>query len=486
MSAEPTASAPHVPTRTPRDPASRTSFAQRTEEALLDPFLRVKLRDALDQALAARAARADELPQFEEMRRRAGDIRRHVIGRLAEHVEQFIETAESRGVRVFLAEGAASARQYVVDLARQHGAEHVVKSKSMVTEEIGLFDALAEAGIDVVESDLGEFLAKLAGDAPSHLTAPVVHLSRADIGHLLEEKLGVPFTDRPEEITAIVRDHLRAKFLGSRLGITGANFLVGETGSAVVIENEGNVRLTTSLPPVHVIVAGIERIVPRWADLELFLTLLAASAGGQRLTAYTSVFTGPRREHETGGPDELHIVLVDAGRSDILADPMLREALCCIRCGACLNTCPVYRRVGGHAYGYTYPGPIGQLLAAGLWDAPSGYELAHACTLCSACHGICPVGIDTPALLIQLRNTAIEAGKHAMLRCWPVRLWRWLMLHPAMYRFAARTIGRHGVARFPSLAAAAMPGWVAHRELPAIAPRSFGRLWRDTRGFTDE
>ncbi|HQK94508.1 MAG TPA: LutB/LldF family L-lactate oxidation iron-sulfur protein [Armatimonadota bacterium] len=463
------------------------SFAQRCDDALLDPFLRHKLRHAMDLAVAGRLRRVSEEPRWEDMRDHAHAIRWHVVGALHTYLEQFIERAEARGAHVHWADDAEQARRQVLAIAREHECRRVLKSKSMVTEEIGLRHALESAGMVVKETDLGELIVQWAGEAPSHLTGPAAHKSRGDIGRLIAEQLGVPFTDDPRALTGLVRDHLRGDFLTADLGISGANFLIAETGSVTIVENEGNARLVTGLAPVHVVVAGIERILPRLADLEVFLQLLAGSNAGQKLTAYTSVITGHRREHEVGGPEHVHVVLVDNGRSRMLADPIMRPALMCIRCAACLNVCPVYRRVGGHAYGWCYPGPIGQVLGADMWSEQEGYDLAFGSTLCGACAEACPVRIDLPTVLLRLRQRAAEAeapGGAAERRRF--RLWAFAMRHPRIYRMLPNWLLRLGMRVAPEIPRRVAPGWVATRDLPEPAPQTFAQRWRSTGGFSHD
>ncbi|MBI4627476.1 MAG: lactate utilization protein, partial [Candidatus Rokubacteria bacterium] len=353
-------------------------------------------------------------------------------------------------------------------------------SKSMATEEIHLNEALEAAGVTPVETDLGEYIIQLAHERPSHINAPAIHKTKGQVADLFSRELGRRVAADPEELTRIARAELREKFLQADLGITGANFAVADTGTVVLVTNEGNGRMVTSLPRVHVAVMGVEKVVPSLTDLMVFLAILAKSATGQKLSVYTTLVQGPRRAGELEGPDEFHLVLLDNGRIGQLAGP-LREALACLRCGACLNVCPVYRQIGGHAYGHTYPGPIGILLTAMLHGPESVKDLAHASSLCGACADACPVRIDIPGMLIALRREVAERK----IAPWAERvafgaLGR-LLLRPALYRAAARLarlaqrpFARDGAIRSLPLGPGA---WTAARDLPAVAARTFQERW---------
>ncbi|MBI2016880.1 MAG: lactate utilization protein [Candidatus Rokubacteria bacterium] len=348
------------------------------------------------------------------------------------------------------------------------------------TEEIHLNEALEAAGVTPVETDLGEYIIQLAHERPSHIIAPAIHKTKGQVADLFSRELGRRVAADPEELTRIARAELREKFLQADLGITGANFAVADTGTVVLVTNEGNGRMVTSLPRVHVAVMGVEKVVPSLTDLMVFLAILAKSATGQKLSVYTTLVQGPRRAGELEGPDEFHLVLLDNGRIGQLAGP-LREALACLRCGACLNVCPVYRQIGGHAYGHTYPGPIGILLTAMLHGPESVKDLAHASSLCGACADACPVRIDIPGMLIALRREVAERK----IAPWAERvafgaLGR-LLLRPALYRAAARLarlaqrpFARDGAIRSLPLGPGA---WTGARDLPAVAARTFQERW---------
>ncbi len=410
----------------------KADFFALSEASVADRELHRKLENASARHLDHVAEVRVEFPRYDCERDAARHIKEESIGRLDELLIELKRHLEENGCIVFFAADAGQARDYVVALARKKGLKHAVKGKSMTTEEIGLNPALAAAGLSVTETDLGEYIVQLRGEPPSHILTPAIHLSKEDIGGLFADKLKMPYTAEPEALTAKARDHLREIFLRADLGIAGVNFAIAETGTLVMVENEGNGRLASTLPDTFVAVMGIEKVIPRAADLSHFLEILARTATGQKLTTYTNFLSGPRRPGELDGPGEFHVVIVDNGRSAMLADPVMREALYCIRCGACLNACPVYRRVGGHAYASTYPGPIGSVVSPNLFGSAAGY-LPFASTLCGACREICPVRIDIPRLLLHLRWKETEGPKAI---AWP--------------RAAERA--RAGAARFARLA----------------------------------
>jgi L-lactate dehydrogenase complex protein LldF len=403
------------------------------------------LERATNRFLGYRAARVAELPEWEALRQAAHEIRLHTLLHLDAYLERLEERVIAAGGRVHWAVDAAQARRIVLDLARERSVRTAVKVKSMATEEIGLNHALEEAGILAVETDLGEFIIQLAGQGPSHIIAPAVHKTREDIAALFREKLGVDAPDDPQELAAIARQALRERFLAADMGISGANFLVAETGTLVIVTNEGNGRMCTTLPKVHVAVVGIDKVVPDWESLTVLLKLLARSASGQKLTAYTSFITGPRRSSEEGGPEEFHLVLLDNGRSRMLRDPVGRETLKCIRCGCCLNVCPVYRHVGGYAYGWFISGPIGAIFTPQILGVEAARELPFASSLCGACADVCPVKIPIPQILLHLRRRVVEGDEFEppvaprTLR-FAARLGRWALATPWLYRLGTRLL----------------------------------------------
>jgi L-lactate dehydrogenase complex protein LldF len=417
-----------------------------------------------------RAARA--LPEWEALRETAAGIKAHVASRLADFLEEFERNAIHLGARVHWARDAAEHNAVVHSILASHGVSRVAKSKSMLTEECGLNPYLEERGIEVVDTDLGERIVQLAGEPPSHIVLPAIHRKKEDIGELFHRHLGTPEgLSEAKALTEAARGHLRERFLRAQAGITGVNFAIAETGGVVVCTNEGNADLGSSLPPLHVACMGIEKIVPRAKDLGVFLRLLARSATGQAVTTYTTHFHGPLR----GG--ELHVVVVDNGRSAILAQESFRSVLRCIRCGACLNTCPVYRRSGGYSYGYTLPGPLGSVLAPHR-DAAAHASLPFASTLCGSCDDVCPVRIDLHDQLLAWRR---EVGAQGLLP-WRERLGMalaaWILRHGWLYRLAGR-VARVVLRTFPGLGRAS--AWGRTRELPPVPARSFRDLYRRRR-----
>jgi len=453
---------------------------------------RDRVRDAFDEGVPVaidRGARGHyekrvqataAFPQMEQMRDRARRIRADVIAHLDEHLATFAAAVEAHGGTAFFAADAAEANEYIVGLARTEGVSRAVKVKSMVTEEIELNPVLEAAGIEVVETDLGEFIVQLAGEKPSHIIAPVLHKDRYDVAELFAEKLGVEYSDDPSQLNDIARTHLREKFLTAEMGISGVNFAVAEDGSVVLVTNEGNGRLCTTAPRIHVAVMGMERLVRDRHDLAVMLEVLARSATGQGLSAYSNVVSGPRRPAEPDGPDQFHVVIVDNGRSATLGSAVA-EILYCIRCGACLNACPVYRHLGGHAYGSVYPGPIGKVITPSLFGLEEWHELPAASSLCGACKEVCPVRIDIPKLLVELRRQSTDEMQPSIRR--GLAVFAWLSTKPRLYRLATRVAALFGrmwsrdgwLRRIPF----ALRGWTGERDLPAPAKQTFSDWWRN-------
>lgn len=371
------------------------------------------VQQATTRFLGNRELRVAELPQWEELRQAASNLRLHTLMNLDIYLEKFTAQVTAAGGHVHWASNAAEARATVLDIARRHQVKKAVKVKSMATEEIGLNHALEEAGIEVFETDLGEFIIQLAGTGPSHIIVPAIHLKKEEIAALFREKLGVDAPPDPIKLTAIARATLREKFLAADMGISGANFLVAETGTLVIVTNEGNGRMCTTMPDLHVAVVGIDKVVPDWESLTVLLKLLARSATGQKLSTYTTFITGPRRVEGENGPKELHLVLLDNGRSKVLQDPVGREVLKCIRCGCCLNVCPVYKNVGGFAYGWFISGPIGTIFSPQILGTETARGLPFASTLCGACADVCPVKIPITKILLHLRHRVVEGDEFA-------------------------------------------------------------------------
>ena len=484
-------------------------FLAASAAALADAQLQGALSQ-LGDTLGARNRQAfAEMAESGRLRDRARAIKDATLANLAEHIETLEASVVRNGGHVYYADDAAAARQTVLEILQRAGARNVVKSKSMTSEEIHLNAALAERGINVVETDFGEFIIQVAGHRPSHIVAPAIHLRTPQVAEVLSRDAGQPLPADAEQLAAYARRRLRAEFALADAGITGGNFAVAETGTIVLVSNEGNARLTTTLPRVHIALVGIEKVIPRLADLPVFLKVLARAATGQKLSIYTSLITGPRRPGELDGAEEFHLVLLDNGRSSILAGP-LRESLFCIRCGACLNACPIFRTVGGHAYGGVYAGPIGAVLTP-LYDGlAANHHLPHASSLCGACQAACPVKIAIPEMLIQLRERLHQQpGQLSRSEALAYRVWSITMRHPRLYRLATwlatRVVSRFGSplaeqADVPQLppdpqsppATPPAPRWFAHlpgpfagwtgtRHFPAPADERF-RDWWDREG----
>ncbi|HSR44134.1 MAG TPA: LutB/LldF family L-lactate oxidation iron-sulfur protein [Acidimicrobiia bacterium] len=434
--------------------------------------------------MSHRIAAGADYPAMEEMRDQARRIRLYSLGHLDELLGRFSDEIEGAGGFVHFAADADEAIAHIRRIADEKNVRRIVKSKSMVTEEIRLNAALEAHGLEVVETDLGEFIVQLSGDRPSHIIAPVMHKTRQEVGELFHDKLGIEYTDDPTELNNAARNHLREIFLSADMGISGCNVAIAESGSVVLVTNEGNGRLTTSAPRIHVAVMGLERIVPTLSDAAVILEVLARSATGQRLSVYTNFVTGARRPGDPDGPEEFHVVILDNGRSRVLAGDTA-EILACIRCGACLNVCPVYREAGGHAYGFTYSGPIGAVITPSLMGMAEWHDLPYASSLCGACLDACPVRIDLPGLLLKLRRDAVRDGfgPDGLERAlkWFTRL----ATNPPMWRGATRAggwgaklIARRGwIKSLPGRGSA----WTDHRDLPAPAAKPFHARWEERR-----
>jgi L-lactate dehydrogenase complex protein LldF len=428
---------------------------------------------ALWEIRRRRDRRARDLPEWQELRALAAGIKAHTLGRLPEYLEQFEERARQHGAVVHYARDAAEHNRIVLELLRARGVTRLVKSKSMLTEECGLNPWLEQHGIEVTDTDLGELIVQLRREPPSHIVLPAIHLRTQDVAETFTRTLGAPPLADAQSLTGFAREHLRQKFLAAQAGITGVNFAIAETGGFVVCTNEGNADLGTALPGLHIACMGLEKLIPRAADLGVFLRLLARSATGQAITAYSSHYHGPR----PGG--ELHIVIVDNGRSSIRAEPEHRRALACIRCGACMNTCPVFRRSGGHSYATEVPGPIGSILAP-LRHPGAHASLPYACTLCGSCSAVCPVGIDLHEQLLTLRRRQVDGPMEQTTAPPGARGKRWLAAFVAWTLGSARRTARLGACvrwlgrRLPwLLRAGPFASWAETRELPPLPRQSF-------------
>lgn len=456
-------------------------FKARAGEKLADANLQAALRKLQGNFVKGRADRVAELDNFEEMRSAAAVIRDRALALLDLYLEEFERNATARGTVVHWAETPSDVNRIVCELAAQYDVRKAVKSKSMVSEECALNDALEAAGVEVVETDLGEYILQLAREPPSHIVAPVVHKSREEVSDLFAEKHGLPRKTGIAELTREAREKLRPHFLSAGMGISGANFIVAETGSTLIVTNEGNGRLVTTLPRVHVAITGIEKVVPTLEDVSTLLRLLPRHGTGQTITNYVSVTTGVRGEDDAEGPTHFHVILLDGGRTKLVGSDM-QEMLRCIRCGACMNHCPVYQSVGGHAYGWVYPGPMGSILTPTYAGLENALDLPNASTFCNQCGVVCPVKIPLPDLMRRLREQQFERG----LRPWPERLalaaWGWFVRHPVLYAMlsgiGARVLswmgGREKLIRDLPLGG----GWTGGRDFPAPEGRTFRELYR--------
>jgi L-lactate dehydrogenase complex protein LldF len=429
------------------------------------------------------------LPDYQELRTQANAIKKHAIENLDYYLEEFDNNVRERGGKVVYCKDATDVTDFILALAKERGAHLIVKSKSMTTEEIDLNERLEHHGLESVETDLGEYILQLAHERPYHIVAPALHKTRYDVAELFTRKLHVENETVPEKQTAIARTVLREKFLAADIGISGANFLVADSGAVVLVENEGNARLTTSAPRIHIAIAGIEKIVPRAQDLATFLKLLARSATGQLLSVYTSFLAGPRREGEIDGPEEFYVVLLDNGRTKLLPDKSKRQSLYCIRCGACLNTCPVYRRIGGHSFPWVYSGPIGAILTPQFMGVTHEPGLPFASSLCGACGEVCPVKIDIPKILLELRSDVKKSEareKQNRLEKLAFQAFAWVMTHPRLYEMAGRFAGMMAPSEdgrwirsvSPVMNVPPVRAWLSQRDLPPPPAKTFRQLWR--------
>lgn len=418
------------------------------------------------------------IPRFynlEHAKRKAHVIKWRMMENLDKILPEFEANFQRRGGKVIWANDAEEANREILNILQKANAKTVVKSKSMATEEIHLNEFLEKNGIESLETDLGEYIIQLLGQAPYHIVTPAMHLSTLEIARLFNEKFGTPLDATPEQLTMKARELLREKYLQADAGITGANFLIADTGSIAITENEGNARLTTSFPKIHIAVAGIEKIIPSMADLDLFWPLLASHGTGQNLTVYNTILNGPRQPGETDGPEEMYLILLDNGRTNLLAQKEQRQGLYCIRCGACLNACPVYQNIGGHTYNTTYSGPIGSIITPHMKGMEEFKHLSYASSLCGKCTEVCPVKIDIHKMLLINRRDAVKEGLSPKIEKWSWAMWKKAMLSRKLTDF----LGGNWKNRLMKFAF--KKSWGKHRELPQVAEKSFSKQWHERR-----
>lgn len=405
-------------------------------------------------------------------RERAKNLKWKALETLDKQLEHFEAVISARGAKVIWAEDAGQALEAIHRICQEKNCRTLVKSKSMVTEEIGLNEFLGEKGIESIETDLGEYIQQLDGEPPYHIVTPAMHKSKEDVARLFADKLGTDPKATPDQLTRIARNVLREKYVQAEIGVTGANFIIADIGGIAITENEGNARLSSSMPATHIVIAGIEKVIPSMTDLGLFWPLLSTFGTGQKVTVYNTIITGPRKRNESDGPDDMYVILLDNGRTRILANEKQRESLYCIRCGACLNACPVYKNIGGHSYATAYSGPIGSVITPHLKEMGDWKHLSYASSLCGNCTEVCPVRINLHELLLENRYEAVEKGYSPLAEKLAWKMWKQGMLHRRWMNIA----GGHTKSR---LIKTLVKSWATHRSILEFPSRSFNQLWKD-------
>lgn len=456
--------------------ANLAQFLERSEEVGFDQEHREKINFNMYKYQQSVDRGLKQFKDLELARKKAKNIKHKAISSLDTYLLEFEKNFTANGGKVIWASTAEEAIKEILQIARENQVQKAVKSKSMVTEELELNAHLEKAGIEILETDLGEYIVQLAGEKPYHIVTPAMHKSKQDVAEIFHEKLGTPINLTPKQLTEVAREKLRNKYLEADIGFTGANFLIADTGAVAITENEGNARLTATFPRIHIAIAGIEKILPSIMDLSLFWPLLSTHGTGQQVTVYNSLVAGPKRESETDGPEQMYVILLDNGRTNVLADTRQRESLYCIRCGACLNVCPVYKNIGGHTYDTPYSGPIGAVLNPNLKSQEEYGHLSYASSLCGNCTEVCPVRIDLHNMLVHNRKKYVEEGlsKSREKRGW--RFWRRGMMK--------RKVMNTGSARIKQFVFKTLfkKTWGKRRTLPEFSKQSFNQWWKDERG----
>ncbi|MCI0513910.1 lactate utilization protein [candidate division KSB1 bacterium] len=440
--------------------------------ALRHPELREAVRKATDSSMETRRKIISQIPHWEDFRTQAHALKNDILNHLDVYLQEFEKNCQRKNIQVHWANDSAEANQIVLDLIEKNQVKNIVKSKSLTSEETNLNHFLEAYGYAPLETDLGEYIIQLNEETPSHLIIPALHLRRQDIGKLFQRKLGVDYTDDPPSLLKIARTRLREKFLAADMGISGVNFAVANPGVICVVENEANAHLTTHLPKIHVALMGLEKVIPDFAALSVFLKLLGPSATSQKASTYVNLISEPTFAKCGEGPEQVHVIILDNGRSQILKDPHLRETLFCIRCGSCLNHCPVYQQIGGHAYGWIYMGPIGITLIPQYLGAAEGRYAPFLCSLCGECYQVCPIQINLPHHLLKLRNRVAEAKQSLWIERWGIAVWAFLAKRPRLYRLATWFPGKFQML-LPKKMSFPVPGYTKERALARFDAKGF-------------
>jgi len=454
------------------------NIKQNVADALVDRDLKKAVLYATQSSQDSREKVINEIPYWEELRQKTNNIKSDIINNLDTYLEKFETNCKNNGIIIHWASNDESARRIILKIASENNVKKIVKSKSLTTEEIHLNEALIEKGIETLETDLGEYIVQLKEQVPSHLIIPALHLSKEDVGQLFADKLGINYTSVPEELLLVARHNIRKKFLQADMGISGSNFAIAESGSFVIVENEANAHLTITMPKIHVALIGIEKLIPDLESLPYFLKVLAPSATGQKASTYVNFVGGPSLNKYGEGPEEVHVVLLDNGRSKILENEQLRETLQCIRCGACLNSCPVYQQIGGHAYGWVYMGPIGATLIPQYLGNHEGKHAPNLCTLCGECYKVCPIKINLPEHLLTLRNQIVQEGESNKIEGAAMKVWSFVASRSKLYDLLT-SIPPIVQKVLPAGKSFTAPGYGKERPLPPFDKLGFEKRFKE-------